>query len=170
MRGVRLGRGFRGRMRLRVTIALALLLLLVLCGWMVVRSRRLEASSANTIEVYMDEMLAGRVDTGWLSKLTSVQVEIRGEMITCVSLLDTLQSMDARPTIRESVRIEGEGGSVSVPAREILPQWSAYIVYEVGGAPLSPENGGPYRIMVLKSDGAYISVDNVRKITVQLME
>ena len=157
-------------MRLRVTIALVVLLLLAVGVSMFIQSRRLEASSVHTIDVYMDDMLAGRIDHEWLSKLESVQAEIRGEMITCVSLIDTLESMGARPTSREEVLIEGDGQFAIVPAKSILPQWSAYIVYEVEGEPLSTENGGPYRVMVLKADGTNVSVNGAKRITVQLME
>ena len=170
MSGVRLGRVFRGKMRLRVTIALVVLLLLVVGVSAFIYSQRLDTSSVHAIEVYMDEMLAGRIDPEWLARLESVQVEIRGEKITCVSLIDALESVGARPTSHETVTIEGEGAPVLIPAGSILAQWSSYIVYEVDAEPLSPENGGPYRIMVLQADGTDLSINGVRRIAVQLME
>ncbi len=170
MSGIRIGRVFRGKMRLRVTIALLAFLALAVCVWLFIREQRLEASSPDTIDVYMDEMLAGRIDREWFAELESVEVEIRGENIVCVPLIDTLESMNARPTSQEAVVIEGAGGPISVPAESIFPRWGAYIVYEEDGEPLSPENGGPYRAIILEPDGSEISISGVRKITVQLME
>lgn len=172
MRSRRIARRFLGKMRLRVVIVLAIGLLILITVLLVTRHQRLSVSESEYVRVYMGQNLAGRLDRAWLDTLPSKRLLPLedGTEVSCVELKDALSSLDAQMTVYEHLHVESPSRALVLPGEDILADNTAYLIYYVDGKPLTAEQGGPFRLMVLEGGGGYDEVMDVRTITVRFIE